>query len=190
MREKKKFNEKRRAALKKSLKGAAAAGGVITAAHTWEKPVVESMVLPAHAQTSMGALTISNITITESACSDCGVPVNVDDPTSGTSIGAFVFDGSADSGTMDVNGILTPPPPPGTVVDISATTLNQVDSANDNCFFESPDPCSVSVPVNSTNGDFSLAGEAVNGMDDGSNVVTVTLSAIGAPPFVITFDIV
>lgn len=41
-------NNKRRDAIKKTI----AAGGVTVVASTWTKPLIESIVLPAHAQTS------------------------------------------------------------------------------------------------------------------------------------------
>ena len=178
----KKFNAKRRVALKKSLKSAAV-GGVVAAMHTWERPIVENMVLPAHAQTSGKVLAVSNITIQWRD----GTPfLNVNNPDNGTNFGALT--GGSDYSDMDVNGVITPPPPAGTVVDISAVTAQEVDSHLDNCLFADRDVCSISLPVNSTNGDFSLLAERVNGLDDNRpNEVTVTLSCIDSPPFVLRF---
>lgn len=47
-------NNKRRDAIKKTI----AAGGVTMMASTWSRPVVESIVLPAHAQTSGGLIAV------------------------------------------------------------------------------------------------------------------------------------
>lgn len=192
MKKQDKFNVKRRAALKKSLKGAIATGAVATS-YGWSKPVVESVVLPVHARTSGCDISITNITVNESACADCGQVFSASNPTSGSSLGTFPVDGSADNGALSASGVIVPPPPAGTVVQISGTAQQTVDNTPNNCFFaQDGGPCVREVPVNSTNGDFSLSGEAVNGLDDNGSVnqYTIRFVTMDCPDFVVTFSTV
>jgi len=191
----KKFNEKRRAALKKSIQGAAATGAV-TAAYSWKKPIVESMILPAHAATTSldpKSLAITNLTITESNENANGeVTLSANNLVSGTNIGTTLYDGSGDYGAMKVIGKIMPVPPAGTEVNVAAITTFPIDSTVENCFFRNPNPCTISIPVNSTNGDFSISGVEVNGLDDNrgdENSVEVTFTCLDTPPFVVDFTI-
>lgn len=198
MKNDKKFNVKRRAALKKSIQGAVATGAV-SAAYSWKKPIIESMVLPAHAVTTSKTLSVSNLTIIEqtSGSDATNVALSANNLVSGTNIGTTLYDGSADYGLMNATGKITPPPPAGTVVNVSAITAIGVDkpsggAVNSNCFFFiEPPTCLITVPVDSTNGDFALAVPEVNGLDDNNeeNNVTVTFSCMDAPPFIVDFTI-
>jgi len=183
-----KFSVKRRAALKKSLKGAVATG-IVSASNGWSRPVVESIVVPAHATTTGCEISITNITINENT----GQLFSINNPTSGSNLGDVTVD-NGDNGEMNANGVVMPPPPPGTMVQISATALqNNLDNAIDNCFFAdlNSGPCVIEVPVNSTNGDFSLSGATINGLDDNCETdATLRFAIIDCPAFVIDFTLV
>jgi len=184
-----KFSVKRRAALKKSLKGAVATG-VVATSHGWSRPVVESIVVPAHATTTGCDLTISNITLT--ITDDPASPLlSASNPVSGANLGSFDVDCESNQdgdARLNASGMITPPPPPGTNVLISVSTSVAV--ADSYCFFLSVDsgPCAVEVPVNSTNGDFSLLNQTINGLDDDSNTVTMTFTSMDCPSFVVDFS--
>ncbi len=178
----KKFSEKRRAALKKSMQGAVATGAVTVAAN-WTKPIVESVMLPAHAQASQAAINISNMTVSGV---NPNVTLSVNNPVNGSNVGTI--NGASDAGSFSLTGVINPPPPAGTQISISVDeSANIADSGVFPCVLLLPG-CPGSAPINASNGDFSFTN-AIEGLDDGANVYTVTLSVSGVPETVIRFNV-
>ena len=159
MKKKSRFNIKRREALKKSMQGALATGAVVSVKE-WKQPAIKAIVLPAHAATNQNqtkTISITNITVSEAVAGGVFTQVfSANNPVCGSNLGAFNTE-FGDNGEMNASGVILPPPPDGTNLQVSANTANDVDSTNTNCFFLNPDPCVVDIPVNSTNGDFTLS---------------------------------
>lgn len=178
-----KFSARRRSALRKSLKGMAATG-IVAGTQVWKKPIVGFVTLPVHAQTSAG-LTVTRLRVSSADAGDGLLAVN--DPAPGTNVGTI--SGADDTGAIVIRGLITPPPAPGTQVQISGVPATAIDNGNVNCIFNSPpNPCPVSVPVDTTNGEFSL-NTGIEGLDDGSNTYTLTFSVVGLPDTVIAFNV-
>jgi len=161
---------------RKVLKRLAVAGGAIVAGKSmpdqWLKPVVDSVLMPAHAQATGGTIAANWVIGDDAPGSTTGIPVGVTNTSND-----FLYD---DGTTMFFYGQVSPP---------GATSLNvnvNVSGTNLPGFTGFPD----SIAVNPATGDFTstdfdesgdLWGDA-----PGTGSVTMTLSAPGYVNSVIT----
>lgn len=184
MKDNKKFSARRRAALTQSLKGAAATGA-LAGSYVWKKPIVEFVNLPAHAQTSLEALTITRIRVT-GAISDTP-DLLVENPAPGTNVGTV--SGAEDTGHINIRGVISHLPAGVTGITISGTAATGIDSTNSaHCIFDTSNPCLASVPVDTADGEF-IFNSGIEGLDDYDNTYTLTFSVAGLPDTIIRFNI-